>query len=51
MVEQKEDALVVQWPMIKELFLEKYFPKCLENKMEIKFLELKQDNMSLADYE
>ncbi|XP_074347186.1 uncharacterized protein LOC141686019 [Apium graveolens] len=50
-VEQREDAVVIQWSRFKELFLEKYFPKCLENKMEIKFLELKQGDISVADYE
>ncbi|KAL8125530.1 hypothetical protein AgCh_012993 [Apium graveolens] len=50
-VEQREDAVVIQWSRFKELFLEKYFPKCLENKLEIKFLELKQGDMSVADYE
>lgn len=43
--------MVIQWPRFKELFLEKYFPKCLENKMEIKFLELKQGDMSVVEYE
>lgn len=42
-VEQREDALVIQWPRFKKLILEKYFPKCLENKLEIKFFELKHD--------
>ena len=50
-VEQREDAVVIQWSRFKELFLEKYFPKCLENKMEIKFLELKQGDMSVTEYE
>ncbi|XP_074355418.1 uncharacterized protein LOC141695076 [Apium graveolens] len=33
------------------LFLEKYFPKHLEQQMELKFLELKQGRMNVAEYE
>ena len=35
----------------KVLFLGKYFSRHMWNQMEIKFLELKQDTMSVADYE
>ncbi|XP_074322839.1 uncharacterized protein LOC141659812 [Apium graveolens] len=37
------------WEM--ELFLEKYFPQFVQDQMELKFLELKQGNMSVTDYE
>nr|XP_017245279.1 PREDICTED: uncharacterized protein LOC108216926 [Daucus carota subsp. sativus] len=46
-----EGSNVIPWARFTELFLEKYFPKHLENQMEIKFLELKQGNMSVAVYE
>ena len=46
-----EGANVITWERFTELFLEKYYPKYLENQMELKFLELKQGNMSVADYE
>ena len=42
---------VVTWDRFKELFLEKYFPDYMRDQMEIKFLELKQGNMSVTEYE
>ncbi|KAL8123967.1 hypothetical protein AgCh_011826 [Apium graveolens] len=42
---------VVTWDRFTDFFLEKYFPRFMKNQMEIKFLELKQDNLSVADYE
>ena len=33
------------------MFLEKYFPAYMTDQMELKFLELKQGNMSVAEYE
>ena len=41
----------IPWDRFTHLFLEKYYPKHLEKQMEIKFLELKQGNMSVAEYE
>ena len=32
------------------MFFENYFPESMKNKMEIKFLELKQGNMSVEEY-
>ncbi|XP_063946053.1 uncharacterized protein LOC135151501 [Daucus carota subsp. sativus] len=46
-----EGGNVITWERFKVLFLEKYFPRHMQNQMEIKFLELKQDDMSVADYE
>ncbi|XP_074342156.1 uncharacterized protein LOC141679593 [Apium graveolens] len=45
----KTDAVI---PLVRftRLFLEKYFPKFMETQMEIKFLELKQDKMTTAEY-
>lgn len=42
---------VVPWERFKEVFFEKYYPKYMSNMMELKFLELKQDNMRVAEYE
>ncbi|XP_074342564.1 uncharacterized protein LOC141680164 [Apium graveolens] len=42
---------VVTWDRFTELFLEKYFPRFMKNRMEITFLELKQGNLSVTDYE
>ena len=39
------------WNRFKEVFLEKYFPRCVQNQMEIKFLELRQGGMSMIEYE
>ncbi|KAL8115936.1 hypothetical protein AgCh_022434 [Apium graveolens] len=39
------------WARFTELFLEKYFPDCVRNQMEIEFLELKQGGRSVAEYE
>lgn len=46
-----EGAGIVTWERFKELFLEKYFPDYMQGQMEIKFLELKQGNMTVAEYE
>ena len=42
---------VIAWHRFKELFLEKHFPRYVKNQMQIKFLELKQGNMSVIEYE
>ncbi|KAL8119921.1 hypothetical protein AgCh_017153 [Apium graveolens] len=41
----------VPWTRFTELFLEKYFPAYLQSQMEMKFLELKQGNRSVMEYE
>ncbi|XP_074374397.1 uncharacterized protein LOC141714798 [Apium graveolens] len=46
-----ENTFPIPWTRFTELFLEMYFPKYIENQMELKFLELKQGNMSVAEYE
>ena len=46
-----EGNAVISWTRFTQLFLEKYFPKYLKNQMELKFLELKQGTMTIADYE
>ena len=42
---------IVTWERFSKLFLDKYFPKYMEAQMELKFLELKQNNLSVAEYE
>ena len=42
---------VITWERFSRLFLDKYFPRFMENQMELKFLELKQNNLSVAEYE
>ncbi|KAL8147136.1 hypothetical protein AgCh_004741 [Apium graveolens] len=41
----------VSWARFTELFLEKYFPDCLQGQMEMEFLELKQGDRSVTEYE
>ncbi|XP_074352806.1 uncharacterized protein LOC141691956 [Apium graveolens] len=41
---------VVTWDRFTGLLLEKYFPRYMKNQIEIKFLELKQGNLSVTDY-
>jgi len=40
----------VTWDVFKKVFLEKYFPEDVRNKKEMEFLELKQGNMTVAEY-
>lgn len=42
---------VVSLQIFNELFLDKYIPSCLQDQIEIKFLELKQEGMTVSEYE
>lgn len=46
-----EQGDLVSWERFTELFLGKYFPKYMQGQMELKFLELKQENLSVSEYE
>ena len=46
-----EESSVMSWTRFTKLFLEKYVLKHLENQMELKFLELKQENMLVTEHE
>ena len=46
----EEDEIEISWTVFKDAFLEKYFPEDERGKKEIEFLELKQENSSVADY-
>ncbi|XP_074348159.1 uncharacterized protein LOC141686943 [Apium graveolens] len=41
----------IPWTRFTELFLEKYFLDCLRNQMEMEFLELKQGDRNVTEYE
>ncbi|XP_074327835.1 uncharacterized protein LOC141665753 [Apium graveolens] len=41
----------VSWTRFTELFLEKYFPDYLQSLLEVEFLELKQAEKSVSEYE
>ncbi|XP_074367617.1 uncharacterized protein LOC141708038 [Apium graveolens] len=42
---------VIMWQRLTELFLEKYLPQYLQDQLEVTFLELKQEGMTVAIYE
>ncbi|XP_074362902.1 uncharacterized protein LOC141703217 [Apium graveolens] len=46
-----EAAEVITWDRFKRMFLKKYFPRYMQTQMEMKFFELKQDNMTVGEYE
>ncbi|XP_074355817.1 uncharacterized protein LOC141695473 [Apium graveolens] len=46
-----ESQGIVTWERFTGLFLKKYVPKFMEIQIQRKFLELKQENMSVAEYE
>nr|XP_017239592.1 PREDICTED: uncharacterized protein LOC108212378 [Daucus carota subsp. sativus] len=46
-----EGEEMIEWDRFVELFLEKYFPEHVQNQMELDFLELKQGDKSVAEYE
>lgn len=46
----KGRAGVISWDRFKELFFENYFPENTQQDMEVKFLELKQGSMTVAEY-
>ncbi|XP_050920245.1 uncharacterized protein LOC127137869 [Lathyrus oleraceus] len=45
-----EDGIEVTWALFRDAFLEKFFPEDVRGKKEIKFLELKQGNGTVAEY-
>ncbi|XP_074358672.1 uncharacterized protein LOC141697979 [Apium graveolens] len=46
-----EAAKVITWDRFKRIFLDKYFPRYMQTQMEMKFFELKQENMTVGEYE
>ncbi|CAJ2636044.1 unnamed protein product [Trifolium pratense] len=45
-----EDGVAIVWETFKREFLRKYFPADVKNKKVIEFMELKQGNLSVAEY-
>ncbi|MCI56242.1 hypothetical protein A2U01_0077493, partial [Trifolium medium] len=43
-------GIVNSWEMFKGEFLRKYFPADINNKKVVEFMELKQGDMSVAEY-
>ncbi|KAL8155372.1 hypothetical protein AgCh_000671 [Apium graveolens] len=46
-----EGGVFITWERFTELFMEKYFPRYMKNQMEIKFLNLTQGDLTVAEYE
>ncbi|MCI84713.1 pol polyprotein, partial [Trifolium medium] len=44
------DGVAIVWEIFKREFLRKYFPADVKNKKVVEFMELKQGNMSVAEY-
>jgi hypothetical protein len=45
------EGSVITWKIFKEEFYKKYFPQRVQRKMELEFLQLKQEMKSIAEYE
>ncbi|XP_074351973.1 uncharacterized protein LOC141691129 [Apium graveolens] len=41
----------ISWEKFTELFLEKYLPSYMQDRLHMRFLDLKQENMMVAEYE
>ena len=42
---------MVTWAIFRQEFQRKYFPESVQRKMELEFLQLKQGDKSVAEYE
>ena len=50
-VKALEGVDMIEWGRFVELFLEQYFPEHVQSQLELDFLELKQGDKSVAEYE
>ena len=41
----------VDWAKFLEIYYDKYFPQCVRDRKVAEFMELKQDSMTVAEYE
>lgn len=48
---RNNDVSTMEWVEFEGLFLEKYFPSSVEEKLEVEFDDLKQGTMSARDYD
>ncbi|XP_074351437.1 uncharacterized protein LOC141690545 [Apium graveolens] len=46
-----EEEEVITWDRLKKIFLGKYFPRYMRTQMELMFFELKQEGMTIGEYE
>ncbi|XP_074346752.1 uncharacterized protein LOC141685558 [Apium graveolens] len=42
---------VIPWNRFKNIFLDKYFPRYMQTQIKLKFFELKQEGMTVGEYE
>ncbi|XP_028095152.1 uncharacterized protein LOC114295156 [Camellia sinensis] len=47
----QDDSKSIDWTRFIELFYDKYYPQCVHDRNVSEFGELKQGNMSVAEYE
>ncbi|XP_074377685.1 uncharacterized protein LOC141719202 [Apium graveolens] len=45
------EGKVITWEKFIEMFLEKYLPSYMQHRLEMRFLNLRQEDMTLAEYE
>src|ERR1044072_7139441 len=46
----EQDGTVLTWAVFRRVFLRRYFPEDVRGRKKIKFLELKQGNMTVSEY-
>ncbi|KAL8095247.1 hypothetical protein AgCh_036633 [Apium graveolens] len=49
--DEKKAQYDLSWEKFTEMFLEKYLPSYMQDQLEMKFLDLRQEDMSVAEYE
>ncbi|XP_028103836.1 uncharacterized protein LOC114302921, partial [Camellia sinensis] len=47
----RENNKDIGWARFLEIFYDKYFPQCVRDRKVSKFMELKQNSMTVAEYE
>ena len=46
----RENHKDVDWVKFLEIFYDKYFPQCVQDRKVAEFMELRQDSMTVAEY-
>ncbi|XP_074361307.1 uncharacterized protein LOC141701576 [Apium graveolens] len=45
------EGKVITWEKFTDMFLEKYLPSYMQDQLEMRFMNLRQENMTVAEYE
>ncbi|XP_074346608.1 uncharacterized protein LOC141685404 [Apium graveolens] len=45
------EGKIITWEKFKEMFLEKYLPSYMQGQLKMRFLNLRQEDMTVAEYE